>query len=147
MTDTIPALEIVESILKRPKTSEELTDQFSISDSTLHRRIAVARSLGIDVRFTRKAKHIQGDPKDPGKLHITYPAKVRNRAEVEPQIRRWLEVVRSQDATQATAPNGYLATRSDTGEKVIILAATQSEAEAWASEHLEPAPDWRLDQA
>ena len=144
--NTIPALEIVESVLQKPKTSDELAKEFGISASTVHRRIEAARNLGIDVAFRRKVNQVVGDPRHPGKIRITYPAKVRNRAEVEPQVRRWLEVVRSQDATQATNPNGYLALSSN-GEKVIILAATQEEADAWAAEHLEESPRWSVSEA
>jgi hypothetical protein len=149
MTDILPALELVEAAMKDEKTSDEMAADFGVSVSTIHRRIDVARGLGIDIAFRRKTVQIPtalvpvGDPT----IKHTYLARVRNRAEVEPQVIRWLDVLRNQDATQAAAAEGFVATRSDTGEKVIILATTQPEAEAWAAANLEPLPQWNLNPA
>lgn len=149
MTDILPALELVEAAMQDYKTSEEHAADLGVSVSTIHRRISVARGLGIDIAFRRKTTHLPtalvpvGEPL----IKHTYLAKVRNRAEVEPQVIRWLDVLRNQDATQAAAAQGFVAKRSDTGEEVIILATTQPEAEAWAAANLEPLPQWNLNPA
>lgn len=149
MTDILPALELVEAAMQDYKTSEEHATDLGVSVSTIHRRIGVARGLGIDIAFRRKSVQLPTAlvPVGGALIKHTYLAKVRNRAEVEPQVRRWLQVLRSQDATTAEAAEGFLATRSDTGEEVIILAATQAEAEAWAADNLTPAPQWNLSPA
>lgn len=149
MTDIFPALELVEAAMKDYKTSEEHAADLGISVSTIHRRIGVARGLGIDIAFRRKSTQLPTSlvPVGESPIKHTYLAKVRNRAEVEPQVRRWLQVLRSQDATTAEAAEGFVATRSDTGEKVIILATTQAEAEAWANDNLTPPPQWNLQAA
>lgn len=89
MTELGQILEMVEGLIRQPRTKERLMDTMGVSERTLKRRIAEARHLGVELSARRL------ETNENGRLAGPYYWEVINAAAIEPQLTRWLSLERA----------------------------------------------------
>lgn len=96
MTELGQILEMVEALIRQPRTNARLMDLMGVGYRTLKRRIAEARHLGVELS-SRQMEVNEG-----GKLSGPYYWEVTNAAAIEPQLTRWLALERARKLTPET---------------------------------------------
>lgn len=96
MTEMGQILEMVEGLIRQPRTRERMMEAMGVSERTLKRRIAEARHLGVELSARRM------EINENGRLSGPYYWEVVNAPAIEQQLTRWLSLERTRTLTPKT---------------------------------------------
>lgn len=89
MTEMGQILEMVEGLIRQPRTRERMMEVMGVSERTLKRRIAEARHLGVELSARRM------EVNENGRLSGPYYWEVVNAEDLEPRLTYWLSFEKS----------------------------------------------------
>lgn len=96
MTELGQILEMVEGLIRQPRTKARMMEMMGVSERTLKRRIAEARHLGVGLSARRM------EVNEDGRLSGPYYWEVTNSPDIEEQLTRWLALERARTLTPET---------------------------------------------